>query len=150
MGLTRNFDPVTGRDGPTSGALQLVSFSFDDVAAGETAGHRIDLPTGVGFYITDVISSADVATGDPKLSVGSTAAGVDIVAAISLTTTRIAHTIVDDSNQVGPSTASTAAFIDVVLVADGDDAVESGSVTIVGYMTSPPASVPDRGADAPG
>jgi hypothetical protein len=150
MGLTRNYDPTTGRDGPTSGALQVISFSFDDVAANETAGHRIDLPTGVGFYVTDVISSADVATGDPKLSVGTTAAGVEVVASISLTTTRIAHTIVDDSNQVGPSTASTAAFLDVVLVADADDAVESASVTVVGYMTSPPASVPDRGPNSPG
>ena len=143
MGLTRNYDSITDRDGPTSGALQVISIGFDDVANSETVSRQINLPPGCAFYITDIVSMCDAVTSDPKITVGTSAAGAEIVASISLTAAVIEHTLV--ANQVAAN-----GLIDVVLVADAGDVVESASVTIIGYMTRPPSSVPDRGADSPG
>lgn len=138
MTLTRFYDPVSGVDGPVSGALQIISVGFDDVANSEVASRQINLPAGMGFEITDIKVSADAVTSDPTLTIGSTAAGTQVVAGVAVTTNLGALTIKE-------GTIAAAGLIDVVLTADAGDVAESVSVTIVGYVTSPPSSVPDRG-----
>jgi hypothetical protein len=135
--LTRFYDRISGQDGPVSGALQVISVGFDDVANSETVSRRIDLPAGMSFEITDVVVSADAVTDDPALTIGSTAAGTEVVASVSLATDLGALTIKE-------GTIAAAGFIDVVLVADAGDAAESVSVSIIGHVAAPPTSVDVR------
>jgi hypothetical protein len=135
--LTRFYDRISGQDGPVSGALQVISVGFDDVAASETVSRRVELPAGMSFEITDIKASADSITGDPQLTIGSTAAGTEVVATVSLTTDLGALTIKE-------GTIVAAGFIDVVLVADSGDAAESASISIVGHVAAPPTSVDVR------
>lgn len=132
--LTRFYDRISGQDGPVSGALVVISVGFDDVANNETVSRRIDLPAGMSFEVTDVVVSADAITDNPSLSIGSTAAGTQVVAAVAVTTDLGALTIKE-------GTIAAAGFIDVVLVADAGDAAESVSVSIVGHVAAPPTSV---------
>jgi len=142
MSLTRHYDPVNGVDGPVSGALQIISVGFDDVANNETVSRRVDLPAGVGFEITDIKVTADSVTSDPSLTIGSTDAGTEVVAAVNVTTNLGALTIKE-------GTIAATGLIDIVMVADAGDAAESVSITIVGHMTSPPSSIDPRGPNNP-
>ena len=143
MALTRFKDARKNEDGPVSGAIMCFPVSFDDVANSETVSHRVELPAGARFEITDIKVSADAVTSDPALTIGDTAGGTEIVAAVNVTTNLGALTIKD-------GTVDAGGFIDVVLTADAGDAAESVSVSIWGYLTAPPTSVllDDRGGQA--
>lgn len=134
MSLTRFYDRVSGRDGPVSGALQVITVGFDDVAANETVHRRINFPAGMGFYVTGITVWSGTVTSDPSLTVGTTAGGAQIVAAVNVVTNLGAATLV--SNQV-----AAGGFIDVRVVADAGDAAENISVTIIGYPSSPPTAL---------
>jgi hypothetical protein len=140
MALTRFKDGRKNEDGPVSGALQCIPITFDDVAASETVSHRVVMPSGSRFRVTNVTAGADAITGDPQLSIGTTAAGTEIVNAVSLTTNLGAAT-------VRAYTPAATGMIDVVLVADADDAAESAYINLWGYLIAPPTSVlqDDRG-----
>jgi hypothetical protein len=140
MALTRFKDARKGEDGPVSGALQCIAITFDDVANSETVSHRVVLPAGASFRVTDITAGADAITGDPQLTVGTSAAGTQVVATVSLTTNLGAAT-------VKVYTPAVAGMIDVVLVADSGDVAESAYINIFGYMSNPPTSVlqDDRG-----
>jgi hypothetical protein len=143
MALTRFKDARKGEDGPVSGAILCIPVLFDDVANDETVSQRIEMPSGAAFEITDIKLSADSVTSDPSLTIGDTAAGTQIVAAVNIATNTGALTIKDGTIDAG-------GFIDVVLVADAGDAAESVSISIWGYLTKPPTSVlqDDRGGAA--
>ena len=143
MALTRFKDARKGEDGPVSGALMCIPITFDDVANSETVSHRIVMPAGAAFRVTDVTAGADAITSDPQLSIGTSAAGTEIVAAVSLTTNLGAAT-------VKSYTPAAAGMIDVVLVADAGDVAESAYINIWGYLVEPPTSVlqDDRGGQA--
>jgi len=129
-----------GRDGvtgPVIGALQCIPIQFDDVANGETASQRIELPAGAAFEVTDIKVSADSVTSDPALTIGTSAAGTQVVAAVNVTTDLGALTIKD-------GTVAAGGFLDVVLVADAGDAAESVSVSVWGHIASEPTSVAKR------
>lgn len=140
MALTRFKDARAGVDGPVSGALMCIPVLFDDVANSETVSQRIEMPAGASFEITDIKVSADAVTSDPSLTIGDTAAGTQIVAAVNVTTNLGALTIKDGTIDAG-------GFADVVMVADAGDAAESVSISVWGYLTAPPTSVlqDDRG-----
>ncbi len=137
--LTR-FKGRDGKDGPVSGALVCIPILFDDVANSETVSQRIGLPAGGEFQITDIIVTADAVTSDPSLTIGDTAAGAEVVAAVNVTTNLGALTIVDGAIGAG-------GFIDVVMVADSGDAAESVSISIWGHVSAPPTSVRVRQGD---
>ena len=135
--LTRFYDRISGQDGPVSGALQVISIGFDDVANSETVHRQISLPAGMSFEITDIEVVSGTVTGDPQLSIGSTAAGTEVVAAVTLTADLGALTIKE-------GTIAADGLIDVRLVADAGDAVENVSVSVVGHVAAPPTSVDVR------
>lgn len=135
--LTRFYDRQSGQDGPVSGAIQVISVGFDDVANNETVHRVIDLPAGMGFEITDILVRSGTVTSDPALTIGSAIAGAEVVASVNVTTDLGALTIVE-------GTIAAAGLIDVRVVADAGDAAENISVTIVGYPISPPTSIPSR------
>lgn len=123
-----------GRDGsPVVGALQCIPVILDDVANDETVSARIKMPAGCGFEITEISVSADSVTSDPSLTVGSSAAGTEVVAAVDVTTNLGALTIKE-------GTISAGGFIDIVAVADSGDAAESVSICVWGYPTSVPTA----------
>ena len=135
--VTRFYDRVSGGDGPVSGALQAISVGFDDVANSETVHRQIKFPAGMGFEITDISVISGSVTSDPALTIGSTAAGTEVVAAVNVTTNLGALTIKE-------GTIAASGLIDVRVVADSGDAADNISVTIVGYVTSPPTTVGTR------
>ncbi len=144
MALTRFAERVytsnntlTYKDGPVSGAIQVISVGFDDVANSETVHRQVDLPAGMEFEITNVQIVSGTVTSDAQLTIGSTAAGTQVVAALTLTAGYGAATIKE-------GTIAAGGLIDVRLVADSGDAVENVSVSIVGYVTAPPSVIPER------
>lgn len=143
MALTRFKDARKNEDGPVSGAILCLPVSFDDVANNEVVSQRVELPAGARFKVTDIKVSADAVTSDPALTIGDTAGGTEIVASVNVTTDLGALTIKDGLVDAG-------GFIDVVLTADAGDAAESVSVSIWGYLVSPPDSLlqADRGGQA--
>lgn len=132
--VTRFYNRQSNQDGPVSGALQVISVGFDDVANNETVHRRVNFPAGMGFEITDIYLWSGTVTSDPALTIGSTAAGTQIVASVNVTTNAGALTVKE-------GTISATGFIDVRVVADANDAAENISVSIVGHVTSPPTSV---------
>jgi len=143
MALTRFKDARKGEDGPVTGALQCIAISFDDVANSEVVSHRVVLPAGASFRVTDITAGADAITSDPTLTVGTSAGGTQIVAGVALTTNLGAAT-------VKAYTPAVAGMIDVVLTADSGDVAESAYINIWGYLIAPPTSVlqDDRGGAA--
>ena len=97
----------------------------------------VKLPAGMGFEIVDINLLATSVTSTPVLTIGSAAAGAEIVAAVDVTTNLGSLTIVE-------GTVAASALIDVRIVAGAAEAAESVTVAIVGYVISPPDSIPSR------
>jgi hypothetical protein len=127
-----------------SGAIQMVNLSLATaVLTNTTTIRQVHLPAGMGFEVTDIEVWCGTVTSDPQISVGTTAAGTQIVAAVNLTTGANILTIKDGLVAAG-------GVIDVRIVADTGDAIAAGaqpppSINIVGYVTLPPTSIPARG-----
>jgi hypothetical protein len=114
--------------------MQVISVGFDDVATGETVIRRIDFPAGATFRIISIEAYASAIASDPALTIGTTAAGTQIVASTNLTTNMGALTL--KSNDV-----TAGDVFDIRLVADAvDDTAESVSISIFGYVSAPPTS----------
>lgn len=133
MALTRFYDRQTDRDGPVSGALQVLPVQFDDIANSETAIWKWTPPAGMSFEIVDIYVTASATTSDPLLTIGTTAAGTQVVASVTLVTDLGSATLKTTSVTSGD-------VLDVRIVADSGDAAESVSVTITGYVSAPPTS----------
>lgn len=133
MGLSRFYSRESGRDGPVSGALQVISVGFDDIANNETVHRQIKLPAGMAFYIVDIQVYSGTVTSDPSITVGTAAAGTQIVAAVNAATALGALTLKSNAVTAGDR-------LDVRVVADAGDAAENLSVTISGYVSAPPDS----------
>ena len=133
MALTRFYDPRTNRDGPVSGALIVMPIQFSVMATNVTAAHQFVLPAGMKLHITAASVYAVAVTSDPALTIGTSAAGTEIVAAVNITT------------NLGTLTIKTSAVtsgdrLDVRIVTDTGDALVGGSVTLFGYVSAPPDS----------
>lgn len=135
--LTSYYDRESGQAGPVDGGIQVISVGFDDVANSETVHRQIKFPAGMGFEITDISVVSGSVTSDPALTIGSTAAGTQIVASVNVTTNLGALTIKEGTIDAG-------GLIDVRVVADAGDAADNISVTIAGFVTSAPSSIPVR------
>ncbi len=135
--LTSYYDRESGQAGPVDGGIQVFSVGFDDVANSETVHRQISLPAGMSVEITDIVIVSGTVTSDPQLTIGSTAAGTQVVAALTLTADYGAATIKE-------GTIAAGGLIDVRLVADSGDAVENVSVSIVGFVAAAPSSIPER------
>lgn len=136
MASTR-FKGRNGVTGPVIGALQCIPVLFDDVANDETVSQRIKLPAGAGFEIVEINVSADAVTSDPSLTIGTSSAGTQVVAAVDVTTDLGALTIKE-------GTVGAGGFIDIVAVADAGDAAESVSINVWGHLTSEPTATAKR------
>ena len=138
-GLTRFYDRVRGLDGPVSGALQCFNFVFDTAPGNnDVLSKQVQLPTGMTFEITDVSSFMGAVTDDAKLTVGSTAAGGEVVASVTAVAGAVQHTIVE-------GTIGAAGLIDVTITCDAGDAIALPvSVCVTGYISAPPTSVTTR------
>ncbi len=135
--LVRYYDRFTDRDGPVSGFLWLGSSGFEDVANDQVLYRRFIFPEGVAFQVTDIIISAGTVVGDPVFRVGTTAADTQIVAPTTITSTPIVCTIKDPIIDVD-------GLADMRVTADSDDTIANFSITVCGYMITPPDSVPRR------
>lgn len=135
--LTR-FKGRDGKDGPVSGALVVIPISFGDVGNSETAVRKISLPAGMQFELLDAVFVSGTVTSDPALTLGTTAAGTQIVAAVNVATNTGALTIKAGAIAAGGT-------LDARIVADAGDAVVDANLTLVGYVSAPPTSAVVRG-----
>jgi hypothetical protein len=137
---TRFKNPTTGLDGPVSGSLQIITIPLAAALATNTSYIRqTHFPPGVGFEVTDVRVWCGTVGGDPEFSIGTAAAGEQIVAKMNLATGNNVPTIVD-------GTVAAGGIIDVRIVNDSGDSVALGAqppatINIFGYITSPPTSM---------
>ena len=147
MGLTRNYDPGSGLDGPVSGALQVFSVEFAAITAAETDEKiAVQLPTGMQFEVTDVSSfSGAVGAAGALLGIGTESNGEQIVADVAMVAGAMQHTIVE-----GSVAAAGAIYVQIVGGASTGTVALPIVVTITGHVSAPPASIPDRGPNSPG
>lgn len=134
MALTRFHDGRTGRDGPVSGGLSIIPFCFDLAAISQTREHTLDLPAGMKFRIIAINAQVRNVAGDPQVTVGSTVAGAERVAAVTLADGDL--TIIAGQNDV-----AAGGILSVTIVNDGAaDAFDSATITVYGYISAPPTS----------
>ena len=142
MGLTRFKDARAGKDGPVSGAIIVIPVMFGDIVNSETVAWSWAPPTGMGLEIVAINVQSGAVTDDPKLTVGTTKTGAEIVAAVTVATALGDATLV--STTVAPGDT-----LDVRVVADAGDAIaDSVSVTITAYVSHPPTALLIRGDQA--
>ena len=133
------FKNRTGKDNPVSGAISAIPVQFSTVATGTTYAYQWSPPAGMNFEIIDIYARATAVTSDPAITVGSSSAGAEIVAAVNLTTALGSLTLVTSS--ITPSSV-----LDVRVVADAGDSASNVSITVLGYCSVPPDSVFLRGS----
>lgn len=126
-----------GKSNPIEGSMVVLPVQFDDIVANETAAYQWSPPAGTKLEIIGIDARCTSHAGDAQISVGSAAAGTQIVAAVTLATTLGALTLV--------ATEITASnVLDVRLVADANDAAQSVSITVFGYISNMPDSLAVR------
>ena len=133
MALTRFYDRATDRDGPVSGALIIIPMVFEVGAASKAYAHQTALPAGMKLHLIAADCYAVGVTSDPSLTIGTAAAGTEIVAAVNVTTNLGALTLVSNDITSGDR-------LDVRITTDAGDAFEGISVTLYGYVSAPPTS----------
>lgn len=145
MALTRFYDRQSGGDGPVSGSLQVINLGLDTALSTDTTVVKaISLPVGMAFEITDIEvlcgTTTAAATGvvAPAINVGATAAGTQIVNTVALETGANTLTIKD-----GSIAAGSQAYVRIVSATNSSVAAPL-SVNVVGYVFSPPTSIPVR------
>lgn len=132
MALTRFYDPDTNRDGPVSGALIIIPCQFTTVGT-NTYAHQTALPAGMKLRLIAADVYCVAVTNDPRVTIGTSAAGTQIVANVSVTTNLGALTLKAYDVTSGDR-------LDVRITAASDDAAEGISVTLYGYISAPPTS----------
>ena len=88
----------------------------------------------MSFYIVDIYVAAVAVTSDPSISVGTTLAGTEIVAAVNMTTNLGSLTLKTNAVTAGDT-------LDVRITSDSGDGAEGASITITGYVSAPPTSL---------
>jgi hypothetical protein len=145
MALTRFYDREQNGDGPVSGALQLIAVPHATaLATNTTIVERFDLPTGMAFKITDIkvfmgtTTAASTGVVPPRINVGATAAGTQIVNVANLVTGANNLTIKD-----GLVAAGGAVNIRIVSATNSSAALPI-SINVVGHVFTPPTSIDVR------
>jgi len=131
--VTRFYDSQSGKDGPVSGAIVVIPVTWAFVGTNTYAWSWAP-PAGMSLEIVEIQARAVAVTSDPSLTIGTTAAGTQIVAAVDLTTNLGALTLKATS-------ITSSNRLDVRLTADSGDGAEGVSVTITGYISAPPTSL---------
>lgn len=130
---TRFYDRQSGKDGPVSGAIIVIPVTWA-LCGTNTYAWAWAPPAGMSLEIVQIQARCVGVTSDPSISVGSTAAGTEIVAAVNLTTNLGALTLKATS-------ITSSDRLDVRLTSDSGDGAEGVSITITGYVSAPPTSL---------
>ena len=139
MALTRFKDARAGKDGPVSGAIIVIPVMFEDLQVNETVAWSWAPPTGMALEIISINVHSGTVTNDPKLTVGVTKTGAEIVASVT-----VAAALGDVT--LASTAVPSGSTLDVRVVADADDTIaDSVSVTITAYVSAPPTSLLIRG-----
>lgn len=133
-------------DAARSGAIQVIPICFSNLATGTAYGHTVDLPAGMKMRIIDINVQALGVSGNPQVTVGSSKAGTQIVAAATLTTNLGSLTLKNTNNDSQVEIAAGGLF-EVRVTNDGDDTVDAAIASITAYVSAPPSSMYVRNAD---
>ena len=135
MALTDFKDARTGLSGPVAGALVVIPFCFSNGTTGITYAHTLDMPAGMNLELVAIDVNAVGITSDPSLTIGTSKAGTQIVAAANVTTNLGALTLKATSLTAGGE-------LDIRVINDGaDDDFDAITVTVFAYVSAPPTSV---------
>lgn len=137
--IVSHFDRTLGGSVPVIGAVQAIVLDFSTaVANSDTLFKEITFPAGMKFKVIAASVFCGTVTSDPQISIGTTAAGVDIVAAVNLATGANSLTVLDYA-------PAAAGVIDVRVVADAGDAIALPvTVTLVGWVLAEPTVLSPR------
>ena len=130
---TRFYDRQSGKDGPVSGGFVVIPVTYA-LCGTNTYAWAWAPPAGMSLEIFEIQARCVGVTSDPSISVGLTAAGTEVVAAVNLTTALGALTLKTNS-------VTSGSRLDVRLTCDSGDGAEGVSITVTGYITSPPTSL---------
>lgn len=142
MGLTRfaeRYDYHTSngtytkvvRDGPVSGAIQVIPLHVVDQTAAQTITRRVDFPAGMEFQIVAAEFAAQDIGSTPTVAIGDTSDATAVVNTVTCTTNLGALTIKD-----GWITSGDAAV--VLFTTTASDTITEGSLTLTGYVRQAP------------
>jgi len=131
--VVTRFRQRDGKDGPVSGALQVMPIPISFAAGAGTYTQQVSLPDGMTFEITDAEFHGQTVTAVIGLTIGDTAAGTEVVASVTVTTNLGALTIKDGA-------IAEDGLISIVYAATASGAVD-GVLTLTGYASAPPLSV---------
>lgn len=143
MSLTRFTDRVSGVDGPVSGAftplvVPLQGMLLTGAVTNAVYTGAVQMPTGAKYQVTHATVYCGTVASDPSITIGTSAAGTQIVAAANLAS---------GANQLTVKTYTAAAtgLISIVLTNDtGDSITDPTTVTLWGYLAQPPTSLKYR------
>lgn len=136
--LTSFYDRESGQAGPVDGAIIPLIVGINIIATGGTTTYQVDLPAGMSVELTDATFRAAGVTATPGLTIGdSAAAATEVVSSVTCLTNLGALTIKDGTIDAGDS-------IFVTVAATASDVVESGVLTLIGYVAAAPSSIPER------
>lgn len=127
-------------DGPVSGALQVIPIQFTFAGTNRSLAHCIDFPAGMAIKIVDINVQALGIVSDPSLTIGTTKAGTQIVAAVNVTTNLGSLTL--KQTDITPG-----GLLEVRVANDTGDSFDSVAVTIFAYVCDPPTSLAVRNVD---
>ena len=141
MSLTQFYDRTSDRDGPVSGAVQLIPVVFDTALTSATHTRRVDFPAGMKFKVTDVVIYSGTIVGTPIVSIGTTAAGTQIVKQ-TLSASATARTV---ALTVKSYTEAATGTVNVqILCGSGETVALPLTVNVVGHVSGPPTSMAIR------
>ena len=142
MSLTRFYDRFADGDGPVSGALQVHTFYSETAAVSNTTRvWRINMPAGAKFKVTDVRGFfGTVGASAPNLTVGTTASGTQIVASADVATGLKTFTV---KSYTPAATGIVEVRLTMSTTATQTIALPI-SVTVTGHVFAPPTSVATR------
>lgn len=136
MTLTRFYDRQSGRNGPVIGALQVITMNLDTAVVTNIATTReVHLPAGMAMKVTDVQVWCGTVTAAAAITIGTVAAGTQIVASVGLATGTQGLTI-------KTYTEAATGVISMTITTNTTGAIALPvSVNIIGHVSHPPTSV---------
>ena len=137
MALTRFYDRASDRDGPTTGALQVMPIYIGDMLTNVSVRHSWKPPAGAAFCVVSAHVRAAAVSQVMTLRIGSAVDGQQIVADKVVTTNTDTVTVITAASANVVTSGNTLS----VRLTSGTTGTATGLyVNLVGYMCAPPNS----------
>lgn len=139
--VTRFYDPMSGRDGPVSGAIGTANVQFTGAATGTAyTQDLLTLPAGMKIFVTDALMAAASITNTATIKIGTPADDDSLVASASLTTTLGALTLITTGLEIGQTSTPTRVQVIVTNSGSANSAFTDAVVSLAYYVSQAPTN----------